>query len=203
MTGVIDKVYFQDLSEQDSSVVCRRARCKYDDGNKFYTLSVWGDEYAIYPHDYRIDSLAANDRGLHDFFFLFIIYYILKSKDIEISGVWISEKDIPGGATFFRGPHEIPTHLICRQFKNDVEAFRNKCEQLHGLPMDMADAAYRFEITPRIPVSVLYWAGDDDFPPEAKILYDRTITEHLSADIIFALAVEICTRIGKTSGVER
>ena len=61
----------------------------------------------------------------------------------------------------------------------------------------MADAAYRFSITAHIPVSVLYWIGDEEFPPEAKILYDRTITEHLSLDIVFALATEICTRIGK------
>lgn len=63
----------------------------------------------------------------------------------------------------------------------------------------MADAAYRFIVTPRIPVAVLYWKGDDEFPPEAKILYDRTITEHLTSDIIFALAVEICARIGSAS----
>ena len=203
MTDFIDKIYFQDLSEQDPNVVCRRVLCRYDHGNKFYTLSVWGDEYAIYPHESRIDRITKNVQRPHDFFYLFIIYYLLKSKDIEVSGEWISEKDMPGGATFFRGPHEIPTRLICRRYRNNIEAFRKKCEQLHGLPMDMADAAYRFEITPRIPVSVLYWAGDDDFPPEAKILYDRTITEHLSADIIFSLAVEICTRIGKTFGVER
>jgi hypothetical protein len=196
MNTLIDKVYFQDLSEQDPNDVCRRAGCKYCDGNGFYTLSVWGDEYAIYPHESRIDRIANNVHSPHDFFYLFIIYYLLKSKNIEPSGEWISEKDIPGGVTFFRGPHEIPTRLICRQYKNDIEAFRKKCKQLQGLPMDMADAAYRFEITPRIPVSVLYWAGDDDFPPEAKILYDRTISEHLATDIIFALAVEICTRIG-------
>ena len=37
--------------------------------------------------------------------------------------------------------------------------------------------------------------GDDEFPAESKILFDRTIIEHLALDIIFALAVEICTRV--------
>jgi hypothetical protein len=59
----------------------------------------------------------------------------------------------------------------------------------------MADAAYSFEITPRIPVAVQFWNGDDEFPPESKILFDKTITEHLTPDIIFCLAVEICLRI--------
>jgi hypothetical protein len=58
----------------------------------------------------------------------------------------------------------------------------------------MADVAYRFDIVPRIPVGVLYWQGDEDFPAEAKILYDQTITAHLASDIVYALAVGICER---------
>lgn len=196
MTHLIDKTYFQDLARQDPVDVCRRVGCGYDDVNRVYTLTAWGDAYRISPHGFRIDRMTPTGRPPHDFFYLFIIYYLLKSKDIEPDGEWISEKDIPGGATFFRGPHEIPTHLISGQYRNNIEAFRNKCEQLHGKPVDMADAAYRFDITARIPLSVLYWTGDDDFPPEAKILYDRTITEHLTTDIIFALAVAVCAGIG-------
>jgi len=189
-------IYFQELSEQNPKDVCRRTLCKYDDKNKFYTLSVWGDEYAVYPHEFKIDRMTNNFQSPHDLFYLFIIYYLLKSKEIEISNEWISEKDIPGGVTFFRGPHKIPTHLISNRYSNNIKEFRKRCEQLHGIPLDMADAAYSFKITSHISVAVLYWAGDDDFPPESKILYDKTITEHLASDILFALAVEICKKIG-------
>ena len=196
MTNSVDMIYFQELSEQNPKDVCRRTLCKYDDKNKFYTLSVWGDEYAVYPHDFKIDRMTNNFQSPHDLFYLFIIYYLLKSKEIEISNEWISEKDIPGGVTFFRGPHKIPTHLISNRYSNNIKEFRKRCEQLHGIPLDMADAAYSFKITSHISVAVLYWAGDDDFPPESKILYDKTITEHLASDILFALAVEICKKIG-------
>jgi hypothetical protein len=63
----------------------------------------------------------------------------------------------------------------------------------------MADAAYRFDITANIPVAVLLWAGDDEFPSEAKMMFDRTISRHLPLDIIFSLAVEVCERIGSGS----
>ena len=200
MTNSVDMIYFQELGEQDPKDVCRRTLCKYDDENKFYTLSVWGDEYAVYPHEFKIDRITNNFQSPHDLFYLFIIYYLLKSKEIEISNEWISEKDIPGGVTFFRGPHEIPTHLISNRYSNNINEFRKRCEQLHGIPLDMADAAYSFKITSHISVAALYWAGDDDFPPESKILYDKTITEHLASDILFALAVEICTKIGRHNG---
>ena len=197
MTNSINKIHFQELAKQDPVDVCRRALCKYDDVKKFYTLSAWGDEYVIYPHKFKIECISKNHQNPHEYFYLFIIYYLLKSKEIEISKEWISEKDIPGGATFFRGPHEIPTHLISIQYRNDITEFRKICEQFNGISLDMADAAYSFKITPRIPAAVLYWKGDDEFPTETKILYDRTVTKHLTSDIIFALAVEICTRIGR------
>jgi hypothetical protein len=59
----------------------------------------------------------------------------------------------------------------------------------------MADGAYSFSITHRIPIAVLFWDGDDDFPAEAKILFDRTITAHLTLDIVFSLADVVCRRI--------
>jgi len=196
MPDLIEKIHFQDLSEQDPKDVCRRASCKYDDMNELYKLSVWGNEYGIVPNQLKINCMGNNTQGLHDYFYLFMIHYLLKSKEIEISNEWISEKDIPGGATFFRGPHEIPTYLISHRFNNNINEFKKRCEQLHGIPLNMADAAYRFKITPRIPVAVLYWRGDDEFSAESKILYDRTIAEHLASDIIYALAVGICERIG-------
>jgi len=200
MTDLIDRIHFQELSEQDPQDVCRRASCKYDDMNERYILSVWGDEYGIFPNQLKINSMSSNTQHPHDYFYLFIIHYLLKSKEIDISNEWISEKDIPGGTTFFRGPHEIPTNLISLRFNNNINEFKKRCEQLHGIPLNMSDAAYRFQITPRIPVAVLYWIGDDDFPAESKVLYDRTITDHLAADIIYALAVGICERVGRPLG---
>lgn len=200
MSDLIDRIHFQELSLRNPNDVCRRAMCKYDDMNESYLLSAWDDDYRIFPNQLKISCMGNDIQQIHDYFYLFIIHYLLKSKEIELSNTWISEKDIPGGPTFFRGPHEIPTRLISLRFNNNINEFKARCEQLHGMPFNMADAAYRFQIAPRIPVAVLYWTGDEDFPAESKILYDRTIAEHLAADIIFALAVVICERIGKAPG---
>ena len=197
MTDSIDRIHFQELSQRDPIDVCRRALCEYDDTNEFYILSAWGEEYRIFPNQLKINCMAKNSKSIHDYFYLFMIHYLLQSKETELSNEWISEKDLPGGTTFFRGPHEIPTDLISLRFNNDINEFKERCEQLHGLPLNMADAAYSFRITPRIPVAVLYWIGDDDFPAESKILYDRTITEHVASDIIYALAVGVCERLGE------
>ena len=190
----------RNYAERKPKDVCRRASCEYDDINDLFILSVWGKEYGIFPNQFKIKCMDNKIQSLHEYFYLFIIHYLLTAKEIEITNEWISEKDIPGGTTFFRGPHQIPTNLISLRFNNNVNEFKERCEQLHGIPLNMADAAYRFKITPRIPVAVLYWKGDDDFPVESKILYDRTIAEHLASDVIYALAAGICNRLGKPLG---
>jgi hypothetical protein len=72
-------------------------------------------------------------------------------------GEWISEKDIPGGTTFFRGPHEIPTDLISVRFNSNINVFKKRCEQLNDIPLNMADAAYGFEITSVLTVAPFRW----------------------------------------------
>jgi hypothetical protein len=198
MTNSIDESYFIELAEKNPEDVCRLALCDYDPEKKGYRISVWGEDYGIYPNESKIVRLQDDDLDVGHLLKLFIIYYLLRSKDIPISKEWISEKDIPGGATFFRGPHKIPTHIIEARYEDNIEEFREICERLDGVPLDMADAAYAFEITPRIPVAVQFWDKDDEFSAEAKILFDKTIAEHLTPDIVFCLTVEICRRIGRT-----
>jgi hypothetical protein len=196
MTEIIDKSYFVELEDANPETLCRKGRCNYIADMHQYSIEVWGDQYLFDLTNSKIEHVVATGPPPHQYFDLFVMYYLLRAKDILLSGEWVSEKDLPGGPTFFRGPHRIPTDLISQRFENDLQEFKTWCENLGGTPIEMADAAFCFSITPDIPVAVLYWIGDEDFPAEAKILYDRSITELLSLDILFALAVGVCARIG-------
>jgi hypothetical protein len=199
MADYIDPIHFEDLSALDPAEVCRRTPCVYDADKKNYAVEVWGDTYRVTPAEHsvmKIDATAERDHGFLD---LFVIHYLLERKSVTLENIWVSEKEIPSGATFFRGPHALPTEQISERFGNDLEAFRARCEALHGSPLEMADAAYRFDIVPQVPVAVLYWCGDDEFPAEAKLLFDRSIGRYLATDVVFALAVGICERLGSVS----
>ncbi len=195
----VDPRHFQDLAQMDPAHVCRRALCGYDVREKCYTVSVWGEDYGIIPEAFKITRLSDPTRKVTISLGLFVVHYLLTCKEIPISKEWISVKDIPGGETFFRGPHKIPADLIEKRYGDDLQGFHEVSAQLGGTALDMADAAYYFKIAPRIPVAVLIWKGDDEFPAEAKMLFDKSIGDHLALDIIFALAVEMCSRFADFS----
>ena len=73
---------------------------------------------------------------------------------------------IPRGVLEEAFPHT-PLSLL-----NDLEAFAQRCQDLGGRPLPLADAAYAFSIAADLPVAVLYWIGDADFPAEAKVLFE-------------------------------
>jgi hypothetical protein len=196
MTELIDKSYFLQLRDANPQKICRKGRCSFSADKQQYSLQIWGNQYLIDLANENIGHILTNALQPHEYFDLMAVNYLLCPKDTLLSGEWISEKDLPGGSTFFRGPHRIPTDLISKRFNNDLQNFKNRCEQLGGTPIKMADAAFCFSITPDIPVAVLYWVGDEDFPAEAKILYDRSIIELLTLDILFALAVGVCAGVG-------
>ncbi len=195
MADLIAPIHYRELADKDPETVCRRVGCCYDKDKQCYELEVWGDVYNIYPHEHRIACQGRNSQTLHEYLSIFIVHYLLTTVEAAIEDEWISEKDIPGGPTFFRGPHAIPTDLITRTYQNDIAVFDRRCIALHGEAVEMGDTAFRFQITERLPVVVLYWQGDDDFPPEARMLFDRSICKFLALDVVFALAVEICARM--------
>jgi hypothetical protein len=196
MAELISRSYYTELAKADPAHLCRHDRCRYLASEKTYLLKLWNHRYRIQCESQSIIQDGHNGEQLHEYSDLLAIYYLLQNKDVSPAGEWISEKDLPGGPTFFRGPHLLPTEQITKRFANDLEAFADQCEKLHGTPLPMADSAFQFAIAPDMPVAVLYWQGDEDFPAEAKILYDRTIGELLTLDIVFALAYTVCYRLG-------
>jgi len=201
MSEYIDKTIFADLDACDPKEVVSRTGCKYDQDTNQYLTRIWEHDYCVDLNTYKVRFQGDQKDGLktyHDFLYLFILYYLMKSKDIQPSKVWISEKDIPGGEAFFRGPHTIPCDVVTKRFGNDLDYFKKVSIKFKGTVLDMADAAFSFNITPTIPVAVLYYFGDEDFPCEAKLLFDKTIGLHLPLDIIFSLAVEVCNTLGNS-----
>lgn len=195
MTDIIAQSYFDDLASADHQTICHNRRCSYNEEDQCYTVDIWDYQYLINPAESTIEPAPAAIERPHEYMALFCMYYLLCTKHSPLHDEWISEKDFPGGPTFFRGPHLIPTDIISNRFGNDLQAFSARCERLGGKRLEMADAAFCLDITVDIPVALLYWIGDEDFPAEAKILYDRSLIDRLTPDILFALAVGVCHRI--------
>lgn len=189
---MIDHILFDDLLKADPAEVCSRTHADFDSETGVYTLEFWGKAVAVDPGGKKVGLVEGEFSQAWTYAPLVAVHFLLSAKKRAVSGQWVSEKDITGGSAFFRGPHTLPAHDIAARFKRDLVGFSNRCRENHGQPLEMADAAFAFEPLQSIPVAVLLWLGDEEFPAEARLLFDRTIEAHLPLDIIYALAVMVC-----------
>lgn len=52
--------------------------------------------------------------------------------------------------------------------------------------------AFSFRAFPQVPVTLLFWDAEDGFDAEARLLFDRTITDHLDIESIMFLSETLC-----------
>ena len=98
-------------------------------------------------------------------------------------------------AHFFEGPHALQIDPLIKRYGRDLEGFKATAHLLEGRPVDLADAAYQLFPFPRVPLYYLFWQGDDEFEPRISVLFDRSIEEVFSADVIWGLVNRVSTAL--------
>jgi len=187
--------YWKQLREADHHRICRMADAGLNSAGEFL-LPVLDWKIAVNPGKeilYRVETggrEAVDDPLLA----LVILVYLLNAKDVDATGEIIGVNDLKD-AHFFQGPHLLKTGPLLERFGSHPSGLRKAAEQLGGIPLDMADAAYRLNPLPKIPLYFLLWQGDEDFAANLSVLFDRTIEEHLSADAIWGVVNFTCTEL--------
>jgi hypothetical protein len=181
------------LSASDPAEVCRNASVRFSASSGCYLIKSFGAEITISPRDKKI--IGSNQTGellltrLGYFSKLSILWYLVSSKDIPLSGKLITPINLKGGHIFFRGTHVLPLDNLAGKYNNDLEGFLNKGIDLGGKRVDHGDAAVEFFPLPRIPVVLILWRGDDEFPPGAGLLFDSSCETQLALDVLWSIAM--------------
>lgn len=67
-------------------------------------------------------------------------------------------------------------------FGTRIDAFRRAAEKLGGIPLSHGDAGYQFTLVGGYQMQILAWEGDDEFPPNAQVLYSDNFAEGFAAE---------------------
>lgn len=198
----LDPFLWERLRHADPQVICRNAQVRYHAATRSYLVPFLNGEYACFPEEERIISQLPDVDVRDNFqFYLVVLHYLIEAQSTGLTGRWVSEQEIPGGDLFFRGPHVFHTAPLEKLFGTRLDLFAAAAEKLGGMPVASGDLAYRFWPLPRIPLLVLLWRGDDEFPAVVHVRLDAGILDHLhTLDTIWAMVNVVCRslkRIGK------
>jgi hypothetical protein len=190
MCHKLDPLFFSRLAGLDPGDVRERSLCDSEpEGGYAVPFLTW--KYRVDPARRLIEPLTDGAREVNADLGLLLLFYLIQAKDTPLTGRWVSEFDLPGGALFFRGPHRFRTDDLAEKFGRDLEGFDEASLRLGGTRVELGDRAYKFQVLPRIPAAAVIWRADDEFPAAAKLLLDASVKEHLPLDVVFGLSLEV------------
>ncbi|MHB8836754.1 MAG: DUF3786 domain-containing protein [Candidatus Methylomirabilia bacterium] len=115
---------------------------------------------------------------------ILLLHYIRTRGDATISGRWVSFTDLKAGlmkSKSFSRDCEEPLRAL---FDRDPRHAELALERLGGLRQagTPAPVAWKIFALPRVPVLLLYWPQDEEFPSKIKILFDATADRFLDVE---------------------
>ena len=199
-----NQLHWEDLRSHAAEEIIAREGVKLNAEDRGYEVSFLGSRYLIDPSGEAIFELSPKpERELTEEFQILLIRYLVAPNAGPVEGREISEKDLPGGLTFFQGPHSLYLGPIAKRYGHEPDAFETRGSELGGVPVEHGDRAVRFHPFPQIPVTYVLWKADDEFPASVSVLFDASIGRWFALDMIFTLVWVLTDRIVEGAGPRR
>ena len=150
------------------------------DGKEFY-VNLLGREFAI---SHPVYVLRALDGGKLPPLptQTFLLRYLMESKAVSWAGQWKTFREMPWGEMYIKPYTGRVLTRAAFTFGTRLTAFRAACEKMGAAVLSHADAGYRFDLIGDYRMQILVWEGDDEFPPNAQILYTDNFAEGFAAE---------------------
>ena len=150
------------------------------DGHEFH-IHLIGREYAISHPTYEIRALDGGQLPPLPAQ-TFLLRYLLESKKVSWTGEWKTFREMPWGEMYIK-PYtgRVLTHAAFT-FGTRLTAFNQSAAKMGAAKVPHGDAGWEFTLIGDYRMRILVWEGDDEFPPNAQVLYSDNFAEGFAAE---------------------
>ena len=181
----------QKFSRYDTGAMIEKFQLQHDAA--YLYLPVLGRAYRI---DRRSGQVSWSDDGFltsteADYNAAMTLYDVLccSEPDCHLAHTWVNVRSlarVQGGTLeksgdFFQGAGRI--------FSGKADALARRCQALLGKKLDQGDVAYQLDLLPFLPLQLVFWEADEDFPASLQFFVDRNTLAYMHYEtLMFALS---------------
>ena len=172
--------YYENLFRAlDPAEAAARTGAKWD-GKEFY-VNLIGRTYAISHPDYALRVLdSGKEPPLPTQTFL--LRYLLEGKEVACQGAWLTFREMPWGELYIKPYTGRVLTRAAFTFGTRIAAFRTACEKMGAILLKHGDAGFQFDFLGGYRMQIMVWEGDDEFPPNAQVLYSDNFSDGFAAE---------------------
>jgi hypothetical protein len=164
-----------------------------------FTLPVFDRPYVVDPEHRLVQDPARLGERVDYNTALVLVTHLARALEVPPAGRLISPAELPGGRALVAGPHALPMEPITDLFGQDPKALVRRTQELGGDQCDGADLAVCLPGLPQVPLYLLLWLADEEFPAQAAPGVDANVLHHLDLDGLLSLGHLMVQRLTETS----
>jgi hypothetical protein len=184
--AAVNEEFWRELREADPDDVARRTGIRR--GQNVYRLPYFNQEAVVDLAQQRVfrKGAPAEEPGFR--ICLISLFYLLYVDTAEL-GPAVSPLELPGATGFFqkRGPHAIPSAPLEERFGRDLAGFLRAGALLGAEERSSGDGALALQVFPKLPVEVILWEADEEFPAQASFTVPANLDRFWQLDAVLGL----------------
>lgn len=153
-------------------------------------------------------SRVGSDEGMPVQQQVLLLHYLQgawRSGGPVLSGDWVGFQDVPDGRFYLDAFQRRAKLPLLQAFGERPEALEPLARRAYGAePAGLGDASASVAALPRIRVALVIWGGDDEFPADGNILFDRNTSAYLPAeDMAWLAGMIVYPLMGMAAGMDK
>ncbi|MEL7563526.1 MAG: DUF3786 domain-containing protein [Dehalobacterium sp.] len=133
-----------------------------------------------YPEGLVVNRNTREELGLIER--ILVLHYLTHAGGSPNLNRSISFKELPGGSIYIEPFTNRCIRPLIHLFGNNLASFQKAAEKCGGTKREYGDMSYCFYPFPRIPVTLVIWAADEEFPANANIVFDESAADYLHTE---------------------
>ena len=167
----------------DPHVAAVRCGVEFDEAKSEFIFSHLGRRVSVAFPEFRAVSPASKEE-VSDSAQILLIRYLIEGAGGRGSGKFLSYSEIPWGEVYLSNFKGRCIARLAFGFGFDLERFKRACTALGGVPGTDGDASFDIDFLDGFTIRIILWAPDDEFPPNAQILFSDNFPLAFTAEDI-------------------
>jgi len=154
-----------------------------------YSVSLLADEYDVNLDNKRVLSLACNVPAKTHVSIIVLHYLAKKLQGLpQLSGEWISFKQLEGGDGYYPAFKKRVIQPLVRKYGDNPEAIFEALKRINAKKAQFTEISIVVDVLEGAPFLITLQRADDEFGPEANLLFDKSIKDIFSTEDVVVLA---------------
>ncbi len=182
----------------DPEKMAANAGAEYDAAGSTIMLSTL-DQVLQIEHPTGEVTFRGSDRSPLWQWKLIALNYLFRADGTPLTGNLVAFRELDGGTAYHGAFYANTVNRLARVVRMDnLDKIEQVCRGLGGRSVDIGDVGATLLFLPRFPVTLTLWAGDDEMPSSANMLFDASANHYLhteDASVVAGMIVDFVVRM--------